>query len=159
LKRRQIFCPHIPSQSWIKDGSPCEQVFLGPTEASNTRFARFGRSDPIRTTRFPHELLAASVDQTDARKLVQKAPPRFKFSTYAMWWVRQADQARTIRIPVHMIETMSKLRNVSKKLLQDMGREPTIEETAKAANISYEECKRVSNQPAAYQSGSPGGGE
>jgi len=80
----------------------------------------------------------------------------FKFSTYATWWIRQAitraiaDQARTIRIPVHMIETMSKLRNVSKTLLQTLGREPTIEETAKAANISYEECKRVlkiSRQP------------
>ena len=80
----------------------------------------------------------------------------FKFSTYATWWIRQAitraiaDQARTIRIPVHMIETMSKLRNVSKKLLQEMGREPTIEETAKAAGITYEECKRVlkiSRQP------------
>ncbi|QEL17073.1 RNA polymerase sigma factor RpoD [Limnoglobus roseus] len=73
----------------------------------------------------------------------------FKFSTYATWWIRQAitraiaDQARTIRIPVHMIETMSKLRNVSKQLLQEMGREPTIEETAKAAGISYEETKRV----------------
>jgi RNA polymerase primary sigma factor len=60
----------------------------------------------------------------------------YKFSTYATWWIRQAitraiaDQARTIRIPVHMIETMSKLRNVSKKLLQTLGREPTIEETA-----------------------------
>lgn len=73
----------------------------------------------------------------------------YKFSTYATWWIRQAitraiaDQARTIRIPVHMIETMSKLRNVSKKLLQDMGREPTIEETAKAANISVDETRRV----------------
>jgi RNA polymerase primary sigma factor len=73
----------------------------------------------------------------------------YKFSTYATWWIRQAitraiaDQARTIRIPVHMIETMSKLRNVSKKLLQEMGREPTIEETAKAAGISFEETKRV----------------
>lgn len=73
----------------------------------------------------------------------------FKFSTYATWWIRQAitrsiaDQARTIRIPVHMIETMSKLRNVSKQLLQEMGREPTIEETAKRAGISYEETKRV----------------
>src|SRR3954470_24423052 len=73
----------------------------------------------------------------------------FKFSTYATWWIRQAitraiaDQARTIRIPVHMIETMSRLRNVSKKLLQEMGREPTIEETAKAANISIEETRRV----------------
>jgi RNA polymerase primary sigma factor len=73
----------------------------------------------------------------------------YKFSTYATWWIRQAitraiaDQARTIRIPVHMIETMSKLRNVSKRLLQEMGREPTIEETAKAANISIEETRRV----------------
>ncbi len=73
----------------------------------------------------------------------------FKFSTYATWWIRQAitraiaDQARTIRIPVHMIETMSKLRNVSKQLVQELGREPTIEETAKAAGISYEETKRV----------------
>jgi RNA polymerase primary sigma factor len=73
----------------------------------------------------------------------------YKFSTYATWWIRQAitraiaDQARTIRIPVHMIETMSKLRNVSKRLLQEKGREPTIEETAKAANISIEETRRV----------------
>jgi RNA polymerase primary sigma factor len=51
--------------------------------------------------------------------------------------------ARTIRIPVHMIETMSKLRNVSKKLLQALGREPTIEETAKEAGISIEETRRV----------------
>jgi len=73
----------------------------------------------------------------------------YKFSTYATWWIRQAitrviaDQARTIRIPVHMIETMSKLRNVSKKLLQEMGREPTIEETAKAAGYTLEETRRV----------------
>jgi RNA polymerase primary sigma factor len=73
----------------------------------------------------------------------------YKFSTYATWWIRQAitraiaDQARTIRIPVHMIETMSKLRNVSKKLLQEMGREPTVEETAKAAGISIDETRRV----------------
>jgi RNA polymerase primary sigma factor len=80
----------------------------------------------------------------------------FKFSTYATWWIRQAitraiaDQARTIRIPVHMIETMSKLRNVSKQLLQTLGREPTIEETAKAAELTLEETKRVlkiSRQP------------
>src|SRR5471030_2565413 len=58
----------------------------------------------------------------------------FKFSTYATWWIRQgitraiADQARTIRIPVHMIETMGKLRKIQKDILQDTGREPTIEE-------------------------------
>jgi len=73
----------------------------------------------------------------------------YKFSTYATWWIRQAitraiaDQARTIRIPVHMIETMSKLRKVSKKLLQERGREPTIEETAEAAGVSLEETRRV----------------
>jgi RNA polymerase primary sigma factor len=73
----------------------------------------------------------------------------YKFSTYATWWIRQAitraiaDQARTIRIPVHMIETMSKLRNVSKRLLQEKGREPTCEEMATAADISIEEARRV----------------
>ena len=75
----------------------------------------------------------------------------YKFSTYATWWIRQAitraiaDQARTIRIPVHMIETMSALRRVSKDLLQELGREPTVEETAAAANISVEEARRVLN--------------
>lgn len=73
----------------------------------------------------------------------------YKFSTYATWWIRQAitrsiaDQARTIRIPVHMIETMSKIRNISKKLLQDKGREPTIEEIAREVKISVPEARRV----------------
>jgi RNA polymerase primary sigma factor len=75
----------------------------------------------------------------------------FKFSTYATWWIRQAitraiaDQARTIRIPVHMIDVLSKLRNVSKQLLQELGREPTTEETARAAELSNEETRRVLN--------------
>lgn len=73
----------------------------------------------------------------------------YKFSTYATWWIRQAitrsiaDHARTIRIPVHMIETMSRLRNASKNLLQDLGREPTIEEIAVEADMSIEEARRV----------------
>ena len=73
----------------------------------------------------------------------------YKFSTYATWWIRQAitraiaDHARTIRIPVHMIETMSRLRNISKQLLQEMGREPTIEEIAKKAHMSVSEARRV----------------
>ena len=73
----------------------------------------------------------------------------YKFSTYATWWIRQAitrsiaDQARTIRIPVHMIETMSKIRNVSKKLLQENGREPGIEEIAREVKISVSEARRV----------------
>jgi RNA polymerase primary sigma factor len=73
----------------------------------------------------------------------------YKFSTYATWWIRQgitraiADQARTIRIPVHMIETMGKLRKIQKDILQDTGREATIEEVAEKAAISVAECKRV----------------
>jgi len=73
----------------------------------------------------------------------------YKFSTYATWWIRQAitrsiaDQARTIRIPVHMIETMSKLRNVSKQLVQELGREPSIEEIADLASLSVSETRRV----------------
>ena len=73
----------------------------------------------------------------------------YKFSTYATWWIRQAitraiaDHARTIRIPVHMIETMSKLRNIQKNLLQDLGREPTIEEVAEAAKMPVSEARRV----------------
>src|ERR1700680_2791912 len=73
----------------------------------------------------------------------------YKFSTYATWWIRQAitrsiaDHARTIRIPVHMIETMSKLRNISKQLMQELGREPTIEEIAKRAKMSVSETRRV----------------
>ncbi len=73
----------------------------------------------------------------------------YKFSTYATWWIRQAitraiaDHARTIRIPVHMIETMSKLRNISKKLLQDLKREPTIEEIAREAKMPVSEARRV----------------
>jgi RNA polymerase primary sigma factor len=73
----------------------------------------------------------------------------FKFCTYATWWIRQAitravaDQSRTIRIPVHMVETMSRVRNVSRQLLQNMGREPTIEETARAAGCTIEEARRV----------------
>jgi RNA polymerase primary sigma factor len=73
----------------------------------------------------------------------------YKFSTYATWWIRQAitraiaDHARTIRIPVHMIETMSRLRNISKQLLQELGREPTIEEIAKNAKMPVSEARRV----------------
>jgi RNA polymerase primary sigma factor len=73
----------------------------------------------------------------------------FKFSTYATWWIRQAitraiaDHARTIRIPVHMIETMSRLRNIQKNLLQEHGREPTMEEIAKVAEMTVAETRRV----------------
>ena len=73
----------------------------------------------------------------------------FKFSTYATWWIRQAitraiaDQSRTIRIPVHMIDVLSKLRTTAKRLLHEFGREPTVEEIAQAADVGLEEARRV----------------
>jgi RNA polymerase primary sigma factor len=73
----------------------------------------------------------------------------FKFSTYATWWIRQAitraiaDQARTIRIPVHMIDVLSKLRNVQKRLLQELGREASMEEVADVTGLPIEEVRRV----------------
>jgi RNA polymerase primary sigma factor len=80
----------------------------------------------------------------------------YKFSTYATWWIRQAitraiaDHARTIRIPVHMIETMGKLRGIQKLMQQELGREPTVEELAEKAGMSMPEVRRVmkiSRQP------------
>jgi RNA polymerase primary sigma factor len=88
---------------------------------------------------------------TGLMKAVEKYEYRrgYKFSTYATWWIRQAitrsiaDQARTIRIPVHMIETMSKVRNATKKLIQKNGREPTIKEISTELGISEEETRKV----------------
>ncbi len=74
----------------------------------------------------------------------------YKFSTYATWWIRQAitraiaDQARTIRIPVHMVETINKLVRVSRQLVQELGREPTPEELAKELNMSVEKVREIS---------------
>ncbi|TFG92090.1 MAG: RNA polymerase sigma factor RpoD [Myxococcales bacterium] len=84
-------------------------------------------------------------------KAVEKYEYRrgYKFSTYATWWIRQAitraiaDQARTIRIPVHMIETMSRLRKLSKSMLQAFGREPTVDELAEEAGLPPSEVRRV----------------
>ena len=73
----------------------------------------------------------------------------YKFSTYATWWIRQAitraiaDQARTIRIPVHMVETINKLIRVSRQLLQELGREPTPEEIAKEMGMSLEKVREI----------------
>ena len=84
----------------------------------------------------------------------------YKFSTYATWWIRQAitrsiaDQARTIRIPVHMVETINKLIRISRQLLQELGREPTAEEIAKEMGISVEkvrEIKKISQDPVSLE--------
>src|SRR6202043_3761481 len=80
----------------------------------------------------------------------------YKFSTYATWWIRQAitraiaDQARTIRIPVHMVETINRLIRISRRLLQDLGREPTSEEIAAQMEITPEKVReiiKVSQEP------------
>ena len=84
----------------------------------------------------------------------------YKFSTYATWWIRQAisraiaDQARTIRVPVHMVENINRLSRVQKSLLQEMGREPTTEETAEAMDITLEKVQeiiKVSREPVSLE--------
>jgi RNA polymerase primary sigma factor len=84
----------------------------------------------------------------------------FKFSTYATWWIRQAitraiaDQARTIRIPVHMVETMNKVLRISRQMLQELGREPTVEEVAAKVEMTPDkvrEIQRIAQEPVSLE--------
>jgi RNA polymerase primary sigma factor len=84
----------------------------------------------------------------------------FKFSTYATWWIRQAitraiaDQARTIRIPVHMVETMNKVLRISRQMLQELGREPTVEEIAAKVELTSDkvrEIQRIAQEPVSLE--------
>jgi len=84
----------------------------------------------------------------------------FKFSTYATWWIRQAitraiaDQARTIRIPVHMVETINKVIRVSRQLLQELGREPSVEEIAQTMELTPDkvrEIMKISQEPVSFE--------
>ena len=84
----------------------------------------------------------------------------FKFSTYATWWIRQAitraiaDQARTIRIPVHMVETMNKVLRIQRQMLQELGREPTVEEIAAKVELTPDkvrEIQRIAQEPVSLE--------
>ena len=107
------------------------------------------------------DLIQEATSASSRRLRSSTATGGFRFSTYATWWIRQAitraiaDQARTIRIPVHMVETINRMRQATNQLVYQNGHEPTPEELAKAMDMSVErvrEIQRMAQEPASLES-------